>query len=101
MSEFKYPTSVNLDETVVKDGVETPRYGRLRDRDFIAMGSDAPLRKDGALYDLLNLGKVVMPTNIPKKETVVSRATGKVRRPLVNHLPGGGVYADTSNSRTW
>jgi hypothetical protein len=76
--EFTY--GVDLDAVVPdgKGGV-MKRYGRARDRAFRHMGDKAPFRADGALYDVMNPGQVVMPTNVQKiPGRMIPTGTGSV-----------------------
>lgn len=51
-NEFKYPSHIDLNETVeVKKGETKPRYGRLRVNGGPSHGE---LREDGFLFDLKN-----------------------------------------------
>jgi hypothetical protein len=97
-SNFRY--NVDLDEKVPDGkGGEMPRYGRMRDRAFMAMGDKAPFRMDGALYDVRNPGRLVMPTNASVvRDVVVAPGTGRVtvmpERLAYCHAPGVGAFGN-------
>lgn len=77
--QFRY--NVDLTEQVPDgQGGHKLRYGRARDREYQHLGADAPYRNDGALFDLKNPLRVVMPTNVQiQKGAIIPNGTGSFR----------------------
>ncbi len=101
MSEFVYDLPEGWeDETVtLPSGEVVPRYGRLRVRGFEHMGDEAPLRTDGALYDMRNPTRIIMPTNVTRKTIIkVKPAATSIKTvtviQVIDMLPGKGIYGD-------
>lgn len=99
MLESKFEYAVDLTEMVPdKKGGQVPRYGRLRDPAMRHLGADAPFLENGALYDRLNVGRMILPINgAIKGEAPVSgigRMTESPNRLAFCPAPGVSAYGD-------
>jgi len=99
-NDKKFVYDVDLSETVSDGwGGTVLRYGRARKPEFRHLGSNAPFRDDGALYDRLDPLRPVMPTNVQVVKGGM-RLTSMMRVVLLPdrlqfcHAPGTGAFGD-------